>query len=67
MNITNEQLDRLGRLVDQAENHLAVSSLPMNPQIHIEGMRSGFVEIRDTIRKLIIEISGQDPWAGRPQ
>lgn len=63
MNITDEQLEELGRLVDQANNLAAASQLPVKPQIHIEGMRGGLLSIRDALQKLYIEISGDDPWS----
>jgi len=63
MNITAEQLEEIGRLVDQADNLAAASQLPVKPQIHIEGMRGGLVSISETLRKLYIEISGDDPWS----
>lgn len=62
MNITPEQLEELGRLVDQANNLAAASQLRVSPQIHIEGMRAGLLSIEKALRKLYIEIAGEDPW-----
>lgn len=63
MKITSEQLEELGRLVDQANNLAAASQLPVRPEIHITGMRGGLVSISETLRKLYVEISGDDPWS----
>jgi len=61
--ITVEQLDELGRIADQANNLAAASQLPVKAEIHIEGMRSGLEDIDKALRKLYIEISGDNPWA----
>lgn len=63
MNITQEQLEELGRLVDQAGSLVAASQLPFKPEIHIQGMRSGLVSIGEALRKLYIAISADDPWS----
>jgi hypothetical protein len=63
MNITAKQLEELGRLADQANNIAAASQLPFRPEMHIEGMRAGLVSISEALRKLYVEISGDDPWS----
>jgi len=62
MNITHEQLDKLGRLADIANNLAAASQLPVPPAVHIEGMRQGLIDIDKALRALYVEISGDDPW-----
>lgn len=62
MNITPDQLDKLGRLADQANNLAAASQLPVAPAIHVACMRQGLIDIDKALKKLYIEISGDDPW-----
>jgi hypothetical protein len=63
MKITDEQLEELGRLVDQANNLAAASQLPVRPGIHIKGLRGGLESIGEALRKLYVEISGDDHWS----
>ena len=62
MNITQEQLEELAELAEQAGNLIAASRLPVRPAIHIEGMRGGLESIEATLRRLYVEISGENPW-----
>lgn len=62
MNISQEQLDELAELAEQAGNLIAASRLRVSPAIHIEGMRGGLESIEAALRKLYVEISGENPW-----
>lgn len=62
MNITQEQLEELGTLADQANNLAAASQLPLPPAMHVEQLRNGLVSIDQALRHLYIEISGENPW-----
>jgi hypothetical protein len=58
MVITDEQLEVIGRLADEADNLVAASRLPVSPQIHAEGMRSGLIKIQAALAKLYEELAG---------
>lgn len=60
MNITHEQLDRLGKLADTADNVLAASTLPLPASTHLEGLKGGLREIHREITELYDEIGAQD-------
>lgn len=62
MTITDEQLEKLGELVDKADNLIAASRLAVSPAIHVEGLRGGLVEIRAALREIYIEIANDNPW-----
>lgn len=66
MNITPDQLDELGRLADMANNLAAASQLPVAPAIHITCMRQGLIDIDKALKKMCVEISGDDPWEDMP-
>lgn len=63
MNITQEQLDELAELAEKAGNLVAASRLRVSPAIHLEGMRSGLESIEAALRRLYVEISGENPWS----
>lgn len=62
MNITQEHLEELAELAEQAGNLIAASRLPMRAFIHVEGMRGGLESIEAALRRLYVEISGENPW-----
>lgn len=62
MTITDEQLDKIGRLADAADNLIAASRLAVSPVIHVEGLRGGLVEIRAALREIYTEIANDNPW-----
>lgn len=57
-----DQLDRLGRLADKADNFTHASKLPMPDSIHKQALTDGMNDIRDALRLLYIEVSGENPW-----
>lgn len=63
--MNEDQLDRLGRLIDKAENYLAASTLKVSAAIHVEGLKSGLEEIRDEARALWMELGGVEFDADR--
>jgi hypothetical protein len=65
MTITDEQLEELGRLADQANNLAAASQLPLPAAQHVVHLRNGLLSIDQALRKLYVEISGDDPWEGQ--
>lgn len=60
MEITAEQLDRIGRLGDKADNYIAAVVLNVAPRIHIEGLLNGMNEIRAEAQALYRELGGEE-------
>ena len=62
--ISKQQLEILGQsIADKASNYLGLLDMPLSPQLKIEGATQGLQENRDAARTLIIEITGENPWA----
>ena len=61
--MNEEQLDKIGRLVDRCENYIAGTVLPLPPQMHVDGMKSGFESMRDELKELFFAGGGdKDTW-----
>lgn len=62
MDKLEEVLETVGRLADKANNFFHATQLPgLPPEIHIEGLAGGMKDIRDELRKVYVEVSGEDP------
>lgn len=64
--ITGDQLERLGQLADKVNNLHGALQLPMPAQFHVTQMERELLELRDDLRTLVREVSGEDPWEGEP-
>lgn len=64
--ISGDQLESLGKLADKVNNLHGALQLPMPPQFHVEQMQRELPELRDELRSLVREVSGEDPWEGQP-
>lgn len=62
MKITTDQLDELGKISDSADNFWHASKLKLPPALHSEQLAMGMVDICNRLRKLYIEISGENAW-----
>lgn len=60
--MTPNQLDRLGRLADKADNCVAASKLPSSLQLQKTCLAEAMVEVRDELRRLVIELGGVNLW-----
>lgn len=60
--ITPDQLDRLGRTSDKADNFTHAVKLPLPDSLHKQQLAEGMQKIRDELRALYVEVSGENPW-----
>ena len=62
--LTYDQLDDLGRLSDKADNFYHAGALMpgLSAETHREALTNGMLDIRNELRRLYKEISGEDPW-----
>jgi hypothetical protein len=57
----NELLERLGELVDTAENFLAWNDNPFaHMPMKIEAFTTGLEKLRDEIKTIYLELGGED-------
>ena len=63
--MTQEQLDQIGEIADDCDNFAHAAQLPMPPQFHVEQLTRGFEHVRDLLRALYVEASGDNPWEGQ--
>ena len=65
--ISEEQLDDLGRLVDTAESSLEMTRRGGVPDhIHVQGLAGCVEQMRDEVKRLYLELGGEDHWKRRP-
>jgi hypothetical protein len=60
--MTEDQLDRLGRLADKAANFEAFPKLALPEATKVAALTEGMAELKAELRGLFREISGDDPW-----
>ena len=58
-------LTAIGSLADKADNFVHAAQIPVPPAIHVEALSGGMTDIRDELRKLYVELSGDNPWEGQ--
>lgn len=64
--MNENQLERIGQLIDTVENHLALQGDPMPIQIRADAAKSGLSDIRDELKKIYFEAGGEDVWGNHP-
>jgi hypothetical protein len=62
LNITDEQLDDLGKLADTADNYAAAAKLRLPDSLHREALTKGMEIISEALKNLYKQISGENPW-----
>jgi len=66
MEISYEQLDRIGQLADKADNFLQYAHGPFANAVpaatRFDALRTGLTELRDQLKAVVVEVGGEDPW-----
>ncbi|WP_299327570.1 hypothetical protein [Parasphingopyxis sp.] len=60
--MTEEELDELGQMSDSLDSALAMQAVSLPPQMHIEGMTAVMEEVRDKLRRFVVDRADHDPW-----
>lgn len=63
MEITEEQIDVLGKMADTADNLSEAAKLKVRPEIHIECLTSALKEMSDQLKEIVVSVSGDNPWS----
>jgi hypothetical protein len=58
-----EILERIGKLIDEVDNLLAATELPVSPQIHLNGLINGLTELQKELREIYLAAGGEDVWS----
>lgn len=64
--LRDERLEEIGAIADSAANYHAASKLRLPPQMHATQLALGMAELRDRLRKLYCQLTGQNPWEDEP-
>lgn len=59
---SRELWEQVGQLADRADNFCCASLLGLPAKVHAEQLALGMADIRDALRALYIEATGDDPW-----
>ena len=62
MNITEDQLEDLGKIADMADNYRAAAGMQLPASMHIECLRTGMEAISEQIKAIYVVTSGANPW-----
>jgi hypothetical protein len=60
--MSEDNLEKVGILVDRLENLAAILQIPMNPLIHIDQMQKVLPELAEELKTIYKEESGENPW-----
>lgn len=63
--MNEDTLERLGQLIDKADNYLAAASLRLPSQMHVEGLTTGLREIRAELLAIYLAAGGENEWEDR--
>lgn len=53
-----DNIERIGKLADKADNLLAAMKLPVSFQIHLEGLKGGLVDMSTELREIYQDVRG---------
>jgi hypothetical protein len=60
--ITEEQADKLGRLIDDIENIQYALDIPLPPEMHVEQLKGLIPKKVAALKSIYIDIVGDNPW-----
>lgn len=57
-----DEIDRIGRLVDAADNYLALEKLNMPIEMKLDAFKTGLRELSRDLKALYVELADENPW-----
>jgi hypothetical protein len=64
--VTEEQLEKLGKLVDRIDNLVHAGAIPMPDKLRVTALTEALPDLHSELKALYVEIAGEDPWADPP-
>lgn len=64
--ITEEQIEGFALVAQTINNLLGALELRLPAETHIQHLRPNLKDVRDELRRLVVEVKGEDPWEGHP-
>lgn len=64
--ITAEQLEGFALVAQKVNNLLGTLELRLPAETHVRELKPNLKEVRDELRRLVVEVKGEDPWEGNP-
>lgn len=61
--VTEEQLEKLGKLVDRIDNLVHARKLPISDGLHLRALGEALPDLHSELKTLYVDIAGDDPWA----
>lgn len=58
--------ESLGELSDRVDNLIGALQLPMPPQFHVDRLKAALPEIRNDMREIYLNETGENPWGDNP-
>jgi len=60
--MTKENIEKLGRLIDQIDNFKHALNIPVPADIHVKGFKESMPEWVEALKQIFIEETGENPW-----
>lgn len=60
--ITKAQLDKLGRLVETANNLVHAGIIPIPDRLRVKALDQALTSLHAELKALYVEIADNDPW-----
>ncbi len=57
-----EEFEKLGVLIDELDNLSHALQMPIPDKMHVETMRESLPEKVEELKKVYVEITGENPW-----
>lgn len=60
--IDDDQIEAIGEVADTIDNLIAALGMPLPDKLHVKGLRESLPEISATLKRIVVEVSGENPW-----
>jgi hypothetical protein len=62
MEISEELLEKIGDVIDQMDNYVAATELPMKTEFHLDMLKNGIIDWSEELKNIYQNISGDEVW-----